>query len=547
MAGAVIPVTPGAGLSLDATTVTNETGVAYREGVYVGDPSDGLARAGVSLAPPNPSDYALKVRETGQKIWAVGFDDVGSSVLDSRFTLRTTGTGIGYSQSGGNLLITSGTSANQEFLARSGVAFQGALLLKYTSILSQRIVNNNFSILLADKIGESLACTINSTTSVTITIPGSAYSALNVGQAMMIGGIVGAAGVPGRFVIASVAGTAVTFTVAGWPASGSCTVDLFGHSHIKHLYAATTATQMTWDAQRKGWATGDTTLTINTTASPGHLIQTAIDGRNLFVNDALTATSLTPSSLTRGSRYTNIPDDTLDLYVYIWAYNGTTNPATSTTWTVGQVIVENLVNFPVYLAGNRLQGQQSPLPMTLIGSSAVIGTVTTLTNITNWGNLVDNALFTDGTTRLSMSGYVFDDAPGTALTENDGAAARVDSKRAQTIVIEDATTRGQKMAVSAAGAVDVRQMGAYTPSNQTTNATTTIKSGAGVLHAITVNTAGTGSTCTVYDNTAGSGTKIGTINTSVLGTSLQFNAAFATGLTIVTAGAGAADITVLYL
>lgn len=75
-------------------------------------------------------------------------------------------------------------------------------------------------------------------------------------------------------------------------------------------------------------------------------------------------------------------------------------------------------------------------------------TLATLTNITNWGNIVDNAAFTDGTTRLMMNGYIYDEVAGTALTENDGAAARVDAKRSQIMVIEDETTRGQRMTVT---------------------------------------------------------------------------------------------------
>lgn len=88
------------------------------------------------------------------------------------------------------------------------------------------------------------------------------------------------------------------------------------------------------------------------------------------------------------------------------------------------------------------------------------GTVTTVTNITNQGHIADNAAFTDGTTRLMMNGYIFDEVAGTALTENDGAAARVDNKRAQVHVIEDATTRGQRLAVNAAGAAAVNHVAA---------------------------------------------------------------------------------------
>lgn len=97
--------------------------------------------------------------------------------------------------------------------------------------------------------------------------------------------------------------------------------------------------------------------------------------------------------------------------------------------------------------------------------------------------------------------------------------------------------------------------------NITTNATTTVKSGAGKLFGFTVNNNGftTAGTITIYDNTAGSGTKIGTwtvplsppgstlLATVMFPPQLGLHAAFTTGLTIVTATtAPAADITVLY-
>lgn len=80
--------------------------------------------------------------------------------------------------------------------------------------------------------------------------------------------------------------------------------------------------------------------------------------------------------------------------------------------------------------------------------------------------LVDNAAFTDGTTPVTPVGFIFDEVAGTALTENDVAASRIDSKRAVIFVGEDATTRGQRWAVSAAGALasNISQIGGATPS-----------------------------------------------------------------------------------
>jgi hypothetical protein len=83
--------------------------------------------------------------------------------------------------------------------------------------------------------------------------------------------------------------------------------------------------------------------------------------------------------------------------------------------------------------------------------------------------------------------------------------------------------------------------------NITTNTTTTVKSGAGVLHSVSVNTKGATETAQMYDNTAGSGTKIGLIDVTLTQDTLIYDLQFQTGLTIVTAGTTPADITVAWL
>jgi hypothetical protein len=88
-----------------------------------------------------------------------------------------------------------------------------------------------------------------------------------------------------------------------------------------------------------------------------------------------------------------------------------------------------------------------------LGTAAVTNAGTFATQDSE--KVADNAGFTDGTTKVQPAGYVFDEVAGTALTENDAAAARIDSKRAQVTVLEDATTRGQRAAVSAANALKV--------------------------------------------------------------------------------------------
>lgn len=147
------------------------------------------------------------------------------------------------------------------------------------------------------------------------------------------------------------------------------------------------------------------------------------------------------------------------------------------------------------------------------GTQTVSGTVTA--NLAGTGSLVDNAAFTDGTTRVVMGGYILNETAGTALTENDAAAARIDSKRAVVNVLEDATTRGQRASISAGGALKVDNSavtqpvsaaslplptGAATSANQSTantslsniDTSTASKYITGIGHGVkTVTTAGT--------------------------------------------------------
>lgn len=79
-------------------------------------------------------------------------------------------------------------------------------------------------------------------------------------------------------------------------------------------------------------------------------------------------------------------------------------------------------------------------------------------------------------------------------------------------------------------------------------ATTTVKSGAGTLVRVVVNKPIALGVITVYDNTAASGTKIATITNPAAilqqQIEIQYEAKFATGLTIVTSLAD--DLTIVY-
>lgn len=89
--------------------------------------------------------------------------------------------------------------------------------------------------------------------------------------------------------------------------------------------------------------------------------------------------------------------------------------------------------------------------------------------ITDTQKVVDNAAFTDGTTPVMPTGFIFDEVAGTGLSENDIGAGRMDSKRAQVFVVEDGVTRGTRQTVKAAStaavAADIAAVVALSPNN----------------------------------------------------------------------------------
>jgi hypothetical protein len=304
----------------------------------------------------------------------VGFAEVGSGIVGNAanyLTVKQTGSGMAVSQSAGNLVITSGTTTNSETVIRSTTSFSGSLFARAKAILSQRIVNNTFRLELADLVGEALSYTINSATSVTVTFPAGTnpFTSANVGQFMRLSCITGAAGIPGRYAIASVSGDTVTYTVAAWPASGSGTLTLYGWNYMKTEYTGATATNAAFDCQGRGWNSGDTTATINTTASPGHVGQLAFDVNTVGYSDALVASNTGYQWTNRASRIENIPDVDVPLYLFIVVQNGSTAPASTTTWTIGFIQVEDQGRQKVRIASSDPTGAHAQ-PVQIMGGSS---------------------------------------------------------------------------------------------------------------------------------------------------------------------------------
>jgi len=377
--------------------------------------------------PNNPNGLAAMadsapVVQSSQNIESAGFGSSGASVLDDMFVQTPiVGTGISYNQTNGSLNILTGTTPNSEFLARSTMSFKGSMRLRFNISASQRIVNNNLQVSLADLIGENLAFNIVSSTLVDVTLNAHSFTATNIGQSMNIAGL-GEVGIPNRYAIQSIPNAnTIRFTVAGWPVSGTGTCTLFGYNQIKNLVTGITATQMTFDSQRNGWAFGDTIATINTTAGIGTMIVNEMTGRDIFLMDALKSSVVSPNFATKASRYENIPEQTTPLYVFIWNFNGTVAPVSTTTFSLSSLSVENFANVPIYIQGFRANGQQNAQPVTLL--SGVLNSVTTVLSATlaapnPVADIVSAALITSTTTAaITVAGISYSvNIPVTAVT-----------------------------------------------------------------------------------------------------------------------------------
>jgi hypothetical protein len=323
----------------------------------------------------------------GEELRKYGFDKVIASGIDPLVgTVIATGSGQTVSQSAGNLVITAGTTINSETIIRLNGVCSPEFTAKINHILSQRNANNNFFFELVDVIGDGLAITIVSATSVTVTIPNNPFTAQNIGQSMYLGAYVGTGVfVPGRYAINAVAGNVVTFTVAGFTAGvGTCSA--FGWNYHQLRYTGTTATNVDYDTQRNGWASGfGTPVTINTTAAPGHIAMLTNEQSGAMFTDATPLQSgILRANLQRSTRNANVPFSDAQMRLQIRAVNGTSAP-TATTWTIDLVELQARSSQSISVKEIDICNTRQPLPVVLnndsnIGTIVNAGTPTAPTN-----------------------------------------------------------------------------------------------------------------------------------------------------------------------
>ena len=351
-----------------------------------------------------PSDdtngVGLATRLLPMHVSRIGFSKAIVNNVDSGWgtIVGSIGSGMSVNQTGGNLVLTSGTTARSETIIRSNENWKGGIRLRSRVTISQRIVNNNFFVELVDVIGDALAYTISSATAIVVTLPiGHGFTSENVGQSMYLGNFVGTGTfLSGRYAIASVSGNNVTFTVSGF-AVGTGTVSAFGWNYYQLQYQGTTSTQTNFDTQRKGYASGATVANINTTASPGHLAIVTANDLTATFTDQLVAGTATIQQTVRATRAENVPDDT-PLRLQIRIANGSTAPVSTTTLTIGLISISNFAPQDISIQDIR-PTSVVPIPVEVL-RSVTTGTSAALTFKFASAATVNNALISAGGRRL---------------------------------------------------------------------------------------------------------------------------------------------------
>lgn len=364
----------------------------------------------------------------------VSFSKTIANNVDTEFfsIIGALGSGMTIGQASGLLSIATGITANAETVVRSNRAFDGDIILRYGLSLSQRIANQSFFIELVDVLGDSLATTINSATQITVTIPDHKFTSASIGQSVYVGNYTGTGVfVSGRYPIASVNGYDVVFTVAGFTA-GTGTVSVFGYNYHHVLYDGTSATTAKYDGQRKGYASGDSSVTINSTASSGHSgIVSQINSVAAYLDHGAVGGTVSQ----RADRTANIPVDADQLYIQIRVVNGATAPATTTTLALNYISLLSAEAPIVSLAGSLPQSTNAPLPVNIVTGAITANLGTGGTGATSLGKAED-AAHASGDTGVAVWGVRVPTTPAaqtSAAGDYGSIAVDQEGKQVQTL------------------------------------------------------------------------------------------------------------------
>lgn len=166
----------------------------------------------------------------------------------------------------------------------------------------------------------------------------------------------------------------LTMTQKTWTPDTAGTLTVYGHSALQVVHNGISATAMWFDSIRRGWGSGDGTVTSDTTAAPGAMIDVQSDGRQAIFQTWSPATGTTATGTQRGSRQESIPPEDFPLYFFFSVFNGVSAPASSVTVTLGRFFVDQYSGETVTITGGTQQGAGFAVPVRIPDGVTLTGT-----------------------------------------------------------------------------------------------------------------------------------------------------------------------------
>lgn len=356
------------------------------------------------------------------------FSGVIASGINSNWDIIAQGAGQTISQAGGNLVLGSGATPNEEIIIRTKAKWDDAFVLRYLITSTSYQANAGTTIEMVDVLGDNLAVTSSGTAVSITTVAAHGYTSENIGQSLFIGAFKNLVGggviVPGQWAIASIT-NANTFVITatgstGTVSSGTCSV--WGHNSLRVKYNATSLTTAYLNSTRRGWnSAADTSVTVTTAATPSYGMWSVNDGIFAFNETTNNSNGVLNA---RGARTTGTPGADTDLYLQIRLTVGTSAPTAITT-TIGMVSVEDVnamavdmtINRGVNTGSNAIPVNVASMPTTSVNNTVQTPSTSTQ-GITSFG-LINAANSTNATSLKSSAGVV----TSISLFNNGAAAA----------------------------------------------------------------------------------------------------------------------------
>jgi hypothetical protein len=166
----------------------------------------------------------------------------------------------------------------------------------------------------------------------------------------------------------------LTMSAKVWTPNAAGTITVFGWNCVSAVKNGTSATATWYDSQRKGWASGASTVITTTDALPGQMMQFTSDTTSAFLSDATVATSATLQFAGRASRLESLVDAETPLYIFIDVYNGVTAPASTTRLTIGKFSLEQTGMNKVIVAGVSQTGSGNAQRVVVDSMPGITGT-----------------------------------------------------------------------------------------------------------------------------------------------------------------------------